>query len=75
MKPQCPLPISVVSSDDVAHVNHILVISNDDGSCENLSLGSPAKCASSDHLDGNGSLDSFSEESQDVFFFFSLSLI
>ena len=46
LKAQCPLSISIVISDGVADVNHIPVISTIDSSCENLSLGSAASCAS-----------------------------
>ena len=62
LKAQCPLPISVVSSDGVADVRHIPVISTIDGGCENLILGSAASYASLDHLDSNGGPDSLSKE-------------
>ena len=62
LKAQCPLPISIVSNDGVADMNHVPVISTIDGSCENLSLGSAASCASLDHLDGNGGPYSLSKE-------------
>ena len=63
LKAQCPLPISIVSSDSVADVSHILIISTIDGGCENLSLGSAASCASLNHVDCNGGSDSLSQES------------
>ena len=36
MKPQCPLPISIVIGECVADVSHAPIISNTDGTCENL---------------------------------------
>ena len=43
-------------------MRHIPVISTLDGSCENLSLGSAASCASLDHPDGNGGPDTLPQE-------------
>ena len=43
-------------------MSHIPVISTIDGSCEYLSLGSAASCASLDHLDGNGGPDSVAQK-------------
>ena len=63
LKAQYSCPISIVSSDGVADVNHIPVISTIDGSCENLSLGSAASCASLNRLDSNGDPYSLSKES------------
>ena len=63
LKAQCPLPISIVSSDGVADVNHIPVISTIDGSCENLSLGSAASYTSLNHLGGIGGPYSLAKES------------
>ena len=60
-KAQYSLPISIVRSDGVADVNHIPVISTIDGSCENLSLGSAASCASLNCLDCNGGFSSLSQ--------------
>ena len=72
LKAQCPLSISIVSSDYVADVNHILVISTIDGGSENLSFGSATSCASLNHLDCNGGPDSSSQEIK--IFSFSLHL-
>ena len=38
LKPQCLLPISIISGDGVADVSHVPVISTIDGACGNLSL-------------------------------------
>ena len=70
MKAQCPLPISIVSSDGVADVNHIPVISTIDGSYENLSLGSAASCASLNCLDGMVALTVYLKKVKMLFFFF-----
>ena len=55
--------IFIVCGDGFADVNHISIISNTGGCCENLSFILATSCASLNHLGGNGGLNSLSQES------------
>ena len=51
-------------------MNHIPVISTIDDSCDNLSLGSAASCASLNRLDGMVALTVYLKKVKEFFFFF-----